>query len=314
MFTLKILDSRTCHVIIEREHGASVMVFTGEYCNGAPFFVQEPALVMKCKKTGFSLVELFVVIAIISLLTAMLTPSLIHARELAKRVLCASNLHNIATAVTNYYSDNRKQLMCSATQMSGTAMPTSIMRQHDPSWSSHKWFWNIESINPYIDAFDENDSAPGGIFICPSAEPDFWHEHFANELGKTNLTDADKLIQTPYAYYARVGNWNTCAVQNGAQNDLTDRTPQSDRLLMSDHIWLHWDTRRLTYNHGRSGPALPDNQKEAPGDLTGINHLYGDGHASWKSVDQMYPQDMGSFWSYPTGYINDGGANDTFFY
>lgn len=272
---------------------------------------------MNCKKTGFSLVELFVAIAIILLLMAMLTPSLMHARELAKRAICASNLHNIASAITNYYSDNRKQLMSSAAvQTSGTVMPASILRQHDSDHvaSNQKWSWNIESINPYVDAFDKNDSAPGGVFVCPSAEPDFWHEYFANELGKTDLTDADKLIQTPYAYYAHVGSWNACAIQNGAQNDLIDKTPQSDRLLMSDHIWLHRDTRRLTYNHGRSGPALPNDQKEAPGDLTGINHLYGDGHSRWKSADQMHPQDMGSFWSYPTGYINDGGANHTFFY
>lgn len=54
---------------------------------------------------GFSLIELLVVIAIISLLVSILLPSLKKAKELAKIAVCASNLHQLGTALHLYGSD-----------------------------------------------------------------------------------------------------------------------------------------------------------------------------------------------------------------
>ncbi len=54
---------------------------------------------------GFTLVELLIVIAIIALLATMIAPSLGTARELARRAVCASNLHNIGSATAAYLDD-----------------------------------------------------------------------------------------------------------------------------------------------------------------------------------------------------------------
>lgn len=53
----------------------------------------------------FTLIELLVVISIISILFAILLPSLKTARELAKRVVCASNLKNIDIGFALYRTD-----------------------------------------------------------------------------------------------------------------------------------------------------------------------------------------------------------------
>jgi prepilin-type N-terminal cleavage/methylation domain-containing protein/prepilin-type processing-associated H-X9-DG protein len=64
----------------------------------------------KIKLSGFTLIEVLVVISIISMLMSILLPSLSRAREAGKRVDCLSNLRQLTLAWYFYATDNSDNL------------------------------------------------------------------------------------------------------------------------------------------------------------------------------------------------------------
>ncbi|PWT91456.1 MAG: hypothetical protein C5B54_05260 [Acidobacteria bacterium] len=60
---------------------------------------------MKGKQSGFSLVELMIVIAIIGLICAIIIPNLIDARERARQRATVGEMHTWSTALAEFYVD-----------------------------------------------------------------------------------------------------------------------------------------------------------------------------------------------------------------
>jgi prepilin-type N-terminal cleavage/methylation domain-containing protein len=63
---------------------------------------------MKNQRTAFTLVEVLVVIGIVGLLAAVLLPAILSARNSAHRTECINNQRNLALAIINYESVQKK--------------------------------------------------------------------------------------------------------------------------------------------------------------------------------------------------------------
>lgn len=62
--------------------------------------------ILRCNRIGFTIIELLVVVAILSLLISILLPSLTRAKHLAKTALCMAQQRNLSGGFYYYAADN----------------------------------------------------------------------------------------------------------------------------------------------------------------------------------------------------------------
>lgn len=74
------------------------------------------------KRSGFTLIELMIVIAIIAILAAILVPNFVRARGQGHLTACKSNLKNIGTACEMYSTDNSGRYPTALSALTSGAM------------------------------------------------------------------------------------------------------------------------------------------------------------------------------------------------
>ncbi|MCP4708152.1 MAG: type II secretion system protein [Planctomycetes bacterium] len=136
------------------------------------------------RKVGFTLVELLVVIAVISLLMATLLPALGAAKRRALSIACQAQLRNIAVAWKSYLLDN------------DDCFYQGINANHNfGGWEGQGGYGSRRPLNKYLGMpMMVADQAGGDKFLCPAdngrilGQPAelLAYDHFGNSY-QTNL-------------------------------------------------------------------------------------------------------------------------------
>lgn len=115
------------------------------------------------RTAAFSLVELLVTIAIIAALSAALLPALGHAREQARRTICAAHLAELGKALHLYAGEHR-----------GMALPLAYTAPELIGGGPAIYWWGtndetgVDHTRGFVWPFLRGDLKAGGLFECPS--------------------------------------------------------------------------------------------------------------------------------------------------
>lgn len=121
--------------------------------------------------TGFTMVELLVVITIVSLLIAILLPAMRQARESARAVACMSNVRSIGIGWRMYLDDHQGALM---------PADTNYLLNQLPTGSSTAW---PLLMVPYLGGINNNEYADDGVYSCPSLQNVTNHSYYRVQYG-----------------------------------------------------------------------------------------------------------------------------------
>jgi len=137
------------------------------------------------------LIELLVVIGIIGLLMALLLPAIQKARESANKMLCASNLRQLAIAAHTYHTDRKK---LPAGMYNTTLAPAGFVATEGP------YVGVITALLPYIEQdnlyqglrYPDNTSPPGRqllVSLTANTGKPWWD--LSTVGGSTNVNSSD---------------------------------------------------------------------------------------------------------------------------
>ncbi len=238
------------------------------------------------KRTGFTLIEMLVVIGIVALITALLFPAFSRVREKGRQTVCLSNERQLGVAILMYTHDNDDFLPPDYNAWAGRIYPyvKNVDVFHCPSdatTSQPPYFPVSYGVN--VDLRRVIVTTPGGITRVPRA--------MADVSGKTLLlfevvhSSADLLMPSEGFEDDLPAPLATSVGGNGRWLSVTGVWMGSGR-----HFDINEDVRYATGIMSDVGTPPFGNYQDYEGagrHQGGANFLYWDAHAKWLAPQQV---------------------------
>jgi prepilin-type N-terminal cleavage/methylation domain-containing protein/prepilin-type processing-associated H-X9-DG protein len=163
--------------------------------------------------SGFTLVELLVVISIIAMLLAVLVPALSKVREQARTVVCGTNLKNFGPAVAMYAEDNQGRFPTQYWLFSYDTVQAGIKTGKCPK--ECRWHYGVDQPDGLLWKYIKdrnvnmcptykNFAMSGGLNSCPNKAK--------HSTGRTGTTMNFEPVYS-YAMNATIAGWRTPAMK-----------------------------------------------------------------------------------------------------
>ncbi|MDW8344076.1 MAG: type II secretion system protein [Verrucomicrobiae bacterium] len=208
--------------------------------------------------TGFTLVELLVVVAIIGLLSAVTLPAIARARDKARAIRCLTQMRQLSLSL-HAFADDRQDTW---------------PRSSHSAAAHGELPWN-QAIAPYLgSSLDRWTQLTNGVYRCPSKKETGWRSHGLNVYFELDPAH-DDYVGSPTTWRRRTD---------------TPR-PHSTVLLAeipgsTDHVMAHFWT------------SPNDATDVAPTRHNGrANHLMADGHGELLPLAMTYLPPVRDHWN-----------------
>ncbi len=136
------------------------------------------------KKRGFTLLELMIVIAIISILAVVLIPNFVNARNAAKLTACQAILKNIASVVEMYSNDYEGKYPANDFVITLTGNPLNVYIDKDYKCPVAKEFYEYKTSNNGTSYF----------IYCPTYNTSIKHKNNRGTVSKVFFSPQEGVV------------------------------------------------------------------------------------------------------------------------
>ncbi len=227
---------------------------------------------------AFTLLELIIVVAIVSLLVSLSFPALSHARESARRIQCMGSMRQLYLAQVAWAEDNNGWFFYDVVEMGA------------PAWAAPAQTGHYEPLQPYLVKTDPLYCASALKRDIQSSAAPGLHSNLVKPWGNT----FESIVH--YGYVGYLGNWMD------AQTILMFERPtfaylgrgSADTSTTGGSIYLSLGQVSVYAADQTTPVVLPGfgvgvATQTAHGSKTGSNLLYVDGHVEWHPGGKIGP-------------------------